>query len=662
MSLLFPAGYQFLNSNARALASGTLTFYETETTTPKAVYSDIDMSVEVANPYSLDASGRIAVNLYSSGLYTILAKTSAGVTVWSRDDVFGWTQNSPGDVTAYGAIGDGSTDDTAAIAAAITAAGVGGKVCFPKGTYAISAALVPLAGQTFCGDGRDSKIEQTAATTDIFNCAVSGVTWHDLHLVGNGDLAKGIDLDGSSGSPIELFTIERCWFSAIGAAATAACCINGDYASKIRVAGCFFLSDCESGTGADIALNNRCTDVIVEGNHSVSKMDSFASFSAVSTLDTDLVRHTVTGNIVNRTNEAARSAVIATYDSHAAHVAITGNVFEGFVWNGVYIQGANADATALESGGITVSNNIIRWCGGESAGISAGIYVAGTAGATVTGNLVYGTGTTPAGVDRTEDVSGIKVFQNSKAITVSGNSITAATAYGISVNGSGTQNISGVAIVGNAIKACDLGSVHINVSAVDIHGVVISGNTMTSTVDANGIRCATTASGTITDIRIDNNFIECTNGSPTFDGIGFTDDCTGEVVGNTIIGFDIGVVCVGASARFFPDKVRLESNRIKDCAYGISVTGGLHQIAFGTIFESVTTELNTGVYAGRMLGTDASGVTLVEVISSAAPASGAWAAGDSFRDVTPSASGWIGGVCVTAGSPGTWKSYGAIDA
>lgn len=45
-----------------------------------------------------------------------------------------------------------------------------------------------------------------------------------------------------------------------------------------------------------------------------------------------------------------------------------------------------------------------------------------------------------------------------------------------------------------------------------------------------------------------------------------------------------------------------------------------------------------------------------------APASGAWVANDIVYDDTPSASGFIGWVCVTAGTPGTWKTFGAISA
>ena len=44
------------------------------------------------------------------------------------------------------------------------------------------------------------------------------------------------------------------------------------------------------------------------------------------------------------------------------------------------------------------------------------------------------------------------------------------------------------------------------------------------------------------------------------------------------------------------------------------------------------------------------------------PAAGAWSAGDKVYDESPSASGFVGWVCVIAGSPGTWKTFGAISA
>ena len=56
-------------------------------------------------------------------------------------------------VKAYGAKGDNSTDDTAAIQAAMDAATSGGVVYFPRGTYLVSAALTVSYSVTLLGDG-----------------------------------------------------------------------------------------------------------------------------------------------------------------------------------------------------------------------------------------------------------------------------------------------------------------------------------------------------------------------------------------------------------------------------------------------------------------------------------------------------------------------------
>lgn len=45
---------------------------------------------------------------------------------------------------------------------------------------------------------------------------------------------------------------------------------------------------------------------------------------------------------------------------------------------------------------------------------------------------------------------------------------------------------------------------------------------------------------------------------------------------------------------------------------------------------------------------------------SAAPTTGAWVVGDIVLNTAPTAGGNIGWVCTTAGSPGTWKTFGAI--
>jgi len=61
-------------------------------------------------------------------------------------------------VKDYGAVGDGTTDDTAAIQAAITAAGAGGRVYFPTGTYLLTSTINCLTNQQLIGNGVNNTI------------------------------------------------------------------------------------------------------------------------------------------------------------------------------------------------------------------------------------------------------------------------------------------------------------------------------------------------------------------------------------------------------------------------------------------------------------------------------------------------------------------------
>jgi len=63
-------------------------------------------------------------------------------------------------------------------------------------------------------------------------------------------------------------------------------------------------------------------------------------------------------------------------------------------------------------------------------------------------------------------------------------------------------------------------------------------------------------------------------------------------------------------------------------------------------------------YQATSTGWGASSVA--RFIAAAAPVAGTWARGDIVFNSTPSAGGYIGWVCVTAGTPGTWKAFGAI--
>jgi polygalacturonase len=78
-------------------------------------------------------------------------------------------------VKTFGAVGDGTTDDTVAIQAAVTAAGAGGLVYFPTGTYLVSSTINCLTNQQLIGNGvNNTIIRRYADYGNTFNFVNAG--------------------------------------------------------------------------------------------------------------------------------------------------------------------------------------------------------------------------------------------------------------------------------------------------------------------------------------------------------------------------------------------------------------------------------------------------------------------------------------------------------
>jgi len=87
------------------------------------------------------------------------------------------------------------------------------------------------------------------------------------------------------------------------------------------------------------------------------------------------------------------------------------------------------------------------------------------------------------------------------------------------------------------------------------------------------------------------------------------------------------------------------------------ITGPNSAYHFGRGATQPYSFLTDKLFLGGAGANDARNVTC----KSSVPASGTWARGDIVFNTSASAGGYVGWVCVTGGTPGTWKQFGAIE-
>lgn len=196
---------QFFDANGNPLVGGKLYSYTAGTTTPLATYTDYGGGTPNANPVVLDSRGEAAVWLSPSATYKLKLTTSTGTEIWTVDNIGGPDQATlatllntasaskgagavgfggtlayaSGTVGAaiqlayainvrhYGATGDGSTDDTTAMAAAHA---TGRLVYYPAGTYKFSRLSSGITSGGIVGDGQtQTKLLSTSTdSNDLF--------------------------------------------------------------------------------------------------------------------------------------------------------------------------------------------------------------------------------------------------------------------------------------------------------------------------------------------------------------------------------------------------------------------------------------------------------------------------------------------------------------
>ena len=180
------------NANGVPVDGAQWFFYATGTTTPQAVYSDAALTTSLGAVVSADSGGQfVPVYFDATKTYRGVLKTPSGSTLRDIDPVnagvlaelsatsgasligFSHAETYPSGTLGaklqdmvsvkdapYNATGNGTTDDTAAIQAAIDSLGAtGGVVHIPAGTYKTTAAITIANAKTnIQGDGVEATV------------------------------------------------------------------------------------------------------------------------------------------------------------------------------------------------------------------------------------------------------------------------------------------------------------------------------------------------------------------------------------------------------------------------------------------------------------------------------------------------------------------------
>lgn len=303
-----------------AAASGKVRFYQPGTLTPQSVYSDSACTSAISQPITLSAGGTSVV--YTNASVRMIVKDSTDTTTLfdvtenvQRDDNtfvtspsfnsgnettlaaimdawattggggstvnWGYKQSSTAteralkswlaevhvSVKDFGAVGDGSNNDTTAIQAAITAVSSagGGVVYFPPGTYLINAALtMGTSGVSLVGAGPSSSVIKNsgAATNALTATSCNGFYISDLgfsHSSSSTGAAIQLVSCGSSSGAVQVFRVSI-------AGHRTAISLTGT-TGFTSVDHCVLATPASSGTERCVAMGNSGSYCVVTSNH-----------------------------------------------------------------------------------------------------------------------------------------------------------------------------------------------------------------------------------------------------------------------------------------------------------------------------------------------------------------------------------------------------------
>lgn len=285
---------------------------------------------------------------------------------------------------AYGAVGDGVTDDTNALTAWVNDLNASGKGAFgvlPANQYLITAPLpsITAGGVTIYGAGW----AQTAFTTG--SCISAGAGWVDsaamLTLAGEGCELRGVMVDGG-GHPSTLVAVTagNCRMVSCGThgVATNGVCVD------VRTGGVSFWMDNSRINGINfpntgIQIND--TDAIICASKPVNNTANVVLLAGAS--------GAVLAN--NHMTPGANGANSVFISGSPSHVQIVGNRFDNYLQSGIQIT-----PTASTPNSIHITDNHFHSAvqtDNTYAAIALDTTASGVRALHIIGNSVYGSAT-----------------------------------------------------------------------------------------------------------------------------------------------------------------------------------------------------------------------------------------------------------------------------
>lgn len=494
--------YQFSDATGTPLAGGTLTTYIAGTNTLTNTWQDQALSIANTNPITLDSRGECVLWLNSTVNYKFVLKNAAGVTQWTVDNIsgsdnglrdalaasggsalVGFLQSGTGasartvqaklrdtvSVKDFGAVGDGVTNDTAAIQAAMTATNSlgGGTLYFPVGTYLVASTITATTGVKFAGAGPNvSVIKTTSATADVIkfdaeSCGVDGLGFASS-ITRTGGSFIYVTLNGSN-CRINNFRMTGYYIGIYGTNSSTYWISEGLMYGPVANARGIQLTGTVAGGGNDIYINK--VTMSAGANVASAAGINLINTGAVNITDCDIIRH-------------GKCLLINPGSSQFVAYVYANNSYFDTATNGVSIE---PTGTGFAQG--------IRMVGcWTSAHTDSGIKIA--AGSTLYGLELIGHQCLSNGVDGLTALAGTDVQINGGAFcgnTGSGISFAAGVSFWSAV---GVRSGNGLGKAGNQV------GIYVAPGASNVYRVVgcdLTGNTTTNFSDGG--------TGTVKNIR-----------------------------------------------------------------------------------------------------------------------------------------------------------------